>query len=764
MVTTQPLSSSRSFGYGFKPKQNIPENQKDEIWCNENIDWCISMSPIWWRQKTDGYYALYNGERTEKQFEHITKTYGIEFPAGKLKHVPLIRPLATRILSEAEERIFEFSAHAEDTDSIEQKIRSISSLLLKDILKIIKSNDDPTKALDKIQRYYQEEHKSEDEIGLQHFLTQYMYKHRLDRGFSEAMLDKLISGRELYRVRVNRIGEDPEFNVIKAGNLFWADNGKKWINQCDWAVYPELMTPTEILDMFGERMKPNDVDKIEHWLDMYHKDAFYKLSSAAELDKLTSGGQDPNTAHSFNNAAVNHKIAVYHVEWKSIRRIEYLKNDNKYAEDAPFIKILDNEALRELPGSRKKNVQRAYIQDLWGGVRIGDDIFVDQGRVKYPVRSMSNPSRVFLSFNGLTHNGKIKPYSLFGETEDIQDLYDILHWHKENLIALSGSKGSVMDLAQIPDFGTGKQAENIKMYFYYRKMGAAFIDRSKEGLSSGSTNFNQFPTYDDTLGAGLKAVLEMITHLEDVAGRIVGINRQQLGQTQQYDGKAVNEQAQINSSMVVEWLFNEHDEFVERALTDIANAARVAYKDGMVGHYTDNRNMQHIFKLDGANFPFADWGIHITNKHSDKRSVADLKRMSGDLVKQGMMNVEDLLPLFRQNGMAQVTRQIELSVIRRREELEEQQQQAAQLEQQLKTAREDAEIKKLQAQIQEIQAKIEDNQRELSLEQAALSQKESTDKQKIELEKKRVDLEATQIQVYANEKGGAGKSLEVKNK
>ena len=175
MISTQPLVSSRSFGYGFKPKQNIPENQKNEEWCNQNADWCISMSPLWWRQQTDDYYALYNGDRTAKQYEHITKTYGIEMPAGKLKHVPLIRPLITRVLSEAEERQFEFLAHSEDTDSIEQKIQDISSQLLQDIFGIMRDPEaDVDKAMAKLERYYKEEYRSEMEIGVQHFLNQYI--------------------------------------------------------------------------------------------------------------------------------------------------------------------------------------------------------------------------------------------------------------------------------------------------------------------------------------------------------------------------------------------------------------------------------------------------------------------------------------------------------------------------------------------------------------------------------------------------------------
>jgi hypothetical protein len=762
MVLTQESISQntpRSFGFGFKPKQVIPETEKTEDWAKENIDWCISQTPIWWKQKTDDYYMLYNGQRSEDQFEHITKTYGIEFPAGKLKHVPLIRPLINRLLSEAEERIFEFTAHSEDDDSIEDKIKQVSSQIISEVFQLIRSQEDADKALDKMQRYYQSEWRSELEISVQRYLNQYMYKHRLDRSFSDNFLDKCITGQEFCRVKVNRIGEDPEYETIRAGELFYADNDVKWVSECDWAIRPKLLTPTEIMDKYGERMKPKDIQKIESWLDMYNKDFSYRMNSLNDADSLIS----TDTSSKFTNAVNNHRIAVYECEWKSTRKIDYLKNPNKYAEDAAFIKILDNEALTELPKSRRERVKNAYVQDLWGGIRIGDGgsegIYVDLGKRQYASRSMSAPSKVYLTFEGLTHNGKIKPYSLIGETEDLQNLYDILHYHKENLIALSGVKGSIMDLSQLPDFKTGNQADNIKMYMYYKKLGTAFIDRSKQGADK---SYNQFSTYDDTLGAGLQAVLTTIQHLEEVAGRIIGVNRQQLGATQQYDGKSVTQMAQQNSAMVTEYMFNEHDEFVERALTAIAQASRISHKNGAVGHYTDrNSRMQQMFRLDSVNFPYADWGVHITNKSSDKRSIMELKMMAQQMVKDGLMNFEDILPMYKQTSLAEITRQIEVNIIKRREEMTEQQAQLQQMQAQLMQAKGEAEVQKLQAQVQELMNKIEVNQRELQLEQLAIDNKQAVDLSGLELDKKRVELEAKQLDVYA--KQNVVKSAEVKN-
>ena len=43
-----------------------------------------------------------------------------------------------------------------------------------------------------------------------------------------------------------------------------------------------------------------------------------------------------------------------------------------------------------------------------------------------------------------------QPFSLVLATADLQDMYNILHFHRENLIANSGSKGGYIDVSKIP--------------------------------------------------------------------------------------------------------------------------------------------------------------------------------------------------------------------------------------------------------------------------------------------------------------------------
>lgn len=733
----------------YKPKQNIPEFQKGFQWARSNMDWIISVIPSRFNNLVEKeQYDTYNGVRDAGAWDHITKTYGIEFPAGKLKHIPLIRPNLNELYGEAKMRELNWTLLSADNDALSAKLEQISNELLTEIIDMVRSGKPVNETMRNIEKHYKEDFRTELEIGGNHVMEDFILNNKLKNTLDEALLDKFISGKQYYMVDIHRIGEDPEFTIIKPGQLFHADNNVKWVKQCDWGVHPTRMTPVEVLDKWGDKLSNADRLKLESWQEMYIKDV-YKLDSPWDADRLI---ESPEDFQSFTNSNQNNKLSIYYVQWKSIRKITYIENENKYVPDSPFIKIIPEDKIEEVPKGRQSKLKYRYIQDLWEGVRIGDDIYVNLGKVKYPVRSSRNPSKVFLSFNGLTFNGAIKPYSLVGTTSDIQNLYDIMHWHKENLIALAGVKGSIMDIKAIPDFGTGKFADNLKMWFYYKKLGAAFIDRSKKGADKG---FNQYGQYDDTMGAGLDAILATIAHLEELAGRIVGVNRQRLGSISQRDGKGTTEQAIFQVSMTTEPIFAEHDEFVQEALRDILQACRVAYKNGYTSSYLAGQMEQKIFSVQ-HDFALADFNLYIADATKDKQSIEEMKAFAYQKVGQGLLEIDDISPLFRKSSFKDVEQAITSNMERRRAQIQEQQQAAAQLEAQLETAKTQAEIAELQAKVEKLHSEARENIEKLAIERESLNIEKEYNQGRLALDSKRVDLEAKQL-----EQGG--RAEEVRN-
>src|SRR5690606_23876800 len=96
-------------------------------------------------------------------------------------------------------------------------------------------------------------------------------------------------------------------------------------------------------------------------------------------------------------------------------------------------------------------------------------------------------------FIGFSNNRFNKAYSPVWETKDIQELYNILHFQEELLISLSGVKGTVVDISQLP---SGMSMTEV---MYYKKNGLLPIETLFPGGKPKRTSFNQFSNYDDSV-------------------------------------------------------------------------------------------------------------------------------------------------------------------------------------------------------------------------------------------------------------------------
>jgi hypothetical protein len=69
----------------------------------------------------------------------------------------------------------------------------------------------------------------------------------------------------------------------------------------------------------------------------------------------------------------------------------------------------------------------------------------------------------------------------------------------DNSIALSGTKGAIIDMAQLPDSLGDTPEERIMKFTGYRKVGISLINSAQEGQSLNNTFYGGF---DDTLQPG----------------------------------------------------------------------------------------------------------------------------------------------------------------------------------------------------------------------------------------------------------------------
>ena len=118
-----------------------------------------------------------------------------------------------------------------------------------------------------------------------------------------------------------------------------------------------------------------------------------------------------------------------------------------------------------------------------------------------------------------------KPYSLVLETADLQDKYDILHFFRDNLFANSGTLGSWIDVAHLPEFLGDNVPEQLIKWIGYAKSGLKLYDTSQEGEML-NTAFN---TFDDTIKSQTMQAFDIaLQRIEETASSITGVFRERL--------------------------------------------------------------------------------------------------------------------------------------------------------------------------------------------------------------------------------------------
>lgn len=690
------------------------------------------------KSKIQKAYRIRYGIRDVAEFDHITAKYGHDFPAS-LTHTPLIDRHAKVLEGQITSAPLEYNITARDVKSLldinTEKANHIIRDYENEIVKILQENDRHInagrqdaiknelgqKVLDDVLSKYNKNWKSELEIQsklvLDAEIDSLSVKHELTKAFT----DFATCGHEYIQDKVKNDGTRI-FERINPNEIFYIKGqNQTFISQCDCVVRKRWMLITDAILKYGNRMK---ADEIEHLYKLHNHSSFNYtntyvqfsttgyLSHYDTFNEFDQGNQNTNGLSRF--------ILVQDVEWKSPNKVK-----NKFR------------------------------QDRYSGTRIGRDIYVDCEKDKYVQRSQDDPGYCLLSYEGILfdeHNNEAR--SMFLDTKDLGDDYDIYNFYLQNAIALSGNKVITVPTNAIPTEFGNNQTERIIEHQRYLRMGFNYINPSQEGARF--DNYGQ--AIDLSLGNGIKLIVDILAVIEERASLITGVNRQAIGQISQTDGKGTTETAINQTGLVTQKLFGTHYFFLRKVLTSVMNNAKISYKLKKTSKYVLGVG-KDIFTLTDKFFN-ADYDVFISDGNEEQKQIEDFKQYALKLVDQKMLNAIDGINIYSSKSLSEIKEHL-LEGVKKEEQslLADLQNKLAQLEQENKKLQaafdklnaDDISINKSKVEIEK--AKYE---REAELKEQELRLKENFDKQKIELDRKRVELEQLQIQ-FSNA------SVEVKN-
>ena len=676
-------------------------------------------------------YNYYNGIRDKYQYANLETNYGIGNPTS-IKFTPLIRKHIDAIVGEFLTTDIKPHISCKDEKTLTNIHRDKQLELTKELHDWV-SKFLQNSIYESLQGKKQENEKIIDpivdqeiknikesldlnfisnyEIAGQNIVQYILQSRKIDfkNKLHQILLDLLISGEAYYKVLPTSNGTNFKIEVEDPLNT-WVDKDpkSKYLKNGYKSVVRKWMTQEEIIIKYGNLLTKKDIDDLGELkdYDYINNNMILVTGSGARCGDYSNPGLLNNTGvHPEDTYNYNRKfelIPVYEVEW------------------VDWVRTPDG----KIKGNRYETI------------RIASDIYILLGEDKDAVRDMDATNEITLKLNGMFYtDGHGNPYSLMLKTADLQDEYDLLMYFKSNILALSGTKGAIVDVATLPEILGDNFEERLLKFIAYRKTGLSIIDSSQEGQSPNQI----YGGFDDTVNPGsLQAIQIAIEIVENTASSITGVFRERLGGIQQRDAVANVEVGMQQSYIITKQYYQVMDTLVSEMLTDALNTARSVYKDGLTGQIILGDRKQ-IFTLMPKYYSQTDYDVHLINTADIIKELDLIKQLSIQLSSQNNVDPEILIIVSTSKSLTELKTQLLKSIKEKKIENN----QLVKLTQELQQAQQV--IEQMQKQLEASTKKINSlNERKLAIEQQDNQQKNNINwfkvKSDVDNKKRELDL------------------------
>ena len=701
------------------------------------IDWCDYVIGDLVREKTELFkaYNYFNGVRDHFQYENLEKNYGVGNPTS-VGFTPLTRKHIEAIVGEYLSMKPKIRVSCKDERTLTNIFRDkqlettkkikdyVSKYLENSIYKAIvqgpkKQGEQDQQVVDsEIQRELKQITDSVNrnfisnyEIAAQDICEYVMQNRDIDfkNKLEQLLLDLLISGQAYYKVVPTKTMTNFKIELCDPLNT-WVDKDPKsrYMKNGYKAVVRKWMTAEEVEIKYGDYLSDKDLKQIREWKNFYEEDGQYALvtgqsARCGDLNGIWSGVG----VHPYDSDYMERKwdlIPVYEVEWIDS------------AQD-----------------------QAGWIGYCYHVTRIGTDIYIlDADDVIMP-RNMDSPNEARLSINGIWYtNGHGSPYSLMLATADLQDKYDLNLYKKDNAMALSGTRGAIVDISQLPTSLGSTPDERLIKFQAYRKVGLSLIDTAQEGVPLNNTYYNGF---DDTLNPGeIQAYQLSIQMIEDTVSSITGVFRERLGGIEQRDAVANVEVGMQQSYIITKRYYSAMDTLVKEMLCDCIDMAKVVYKNGLTGQLVLG-DQKEIFTLLPEYYSFTSYDISLADSTEIIKEQELIKQLAMQLAGSNQVDPEILFIVSTSKSLSEM-KELTLKSIR---EKKIENNQLIQLQQQLQQAQQN--MQEMQKQLEQSTKKIAQlNEKKLNIEQQNNQMDQEIAYAKIQAEKELKDRELDLIE------------------
>lgn len=715
------------------PSQKLPFRSKGKKWRRENIDWAatrtyFNYSPV---RKSVVHskinYDLLNGIIHMEDVAAILNPGNIStaFVPDKIQHYPIINSKINTLRGEEAARVFDWKVIVTNPYSIsqmeEEKKQQFFALVQQTVEDPSMTDEQAQAQIQEGQEFFQYNYQDIREVRGNELLRHYSKEQNFKQLFNDGFVDACVCGMEVYQCGI--VGGEPYLTRLNPMKLRVFGSGySNRIEDADIIIYEDYWSRGRIVDTFYDELSAKDIKwlsdevpdfggqsplgAVGNYNEAYPFVPAYRLTSE---DGILLDGSNVNFVYDAlsgldggigsnllpYDAAGN--IRVLRVWWKSKRMIYKVKSyDPVTGEEVfdfyPETYIADTDAGEE--------ATRLWINEMWEGTKIGEDIYVGMRPCLVQHNSISNPSRCHAGIVGTVYNlNESKPYSLVDMMKPYNYLYDAVHAKLVDLIATNWGKLLEMDLALKP------RDWKVEQWMYFARANKVLIrDSFKEGdkgaatgkLAGGLNNASK-GYIDADWGNSIQNYIDLLQWAKDAMSDLVGINRQREGNTYNRETVGGIERAVLQSSYITDWLFQKHDDTKRRVMDCFIEQAKAAIRGrSLKFQYILSDGTRKLMEIDGDEFNECDYGVLVDNSNDIQKLNQLLEQNAQAFAQNGMMPASVMIRLFSSSSIAEKVKLVEHAEKQMQQQQQQAQQQQMQLEQQKIQAQQQVESMKLQ--------------------------------------------------------------------
>ncbi len=664
------------------PQQNLPRSKKDKEWKRACVDALVNSTDfsVSGRRNYIELYKAYRGDLDEDAYSYMLNPYNTNrdehkaFPA-RLRNYNIIKPIIDLFMGEKAKRPFKFMTSVTNDDVYSLKMEEQKRLMDIALQQVVinkmnemgiptgvESNEDQTP--ERVKEFMEKEYQDPRAIRGQRIVNELMKDCDLVEKFQRLFFNALVAGftvsyKGAYGNQVIYEDLNPEdIDYAKSPDLIYLEDA-------DWVVANRKMTKAQIYDRFYDDLEEEDIE----WLEKR------SISTPNVLEYLFRDREDKRKeigeAELYN---------VYHVVWKSRVKIGELT----YYDEFGLEQTMEVDETYKPDKDAGESVRWIWVNEVWEGWRIEDQIYLGIKPLRNQRRSMDNPSEAKLPYNGRVDIMSIAELGL-----NYQILYNILHYRVELSIAKNKDKIALVEINTIPKRG-GWDPE--KFMYYADANGYMFVDSTQTGARNEKVPFNQYQVLDMSLGKYIAEQINIMNAVKEEWEELVGVPRYRKGQVMASDSVGTTERAVFQSSVITEEMFRKFERFLEKELEGLIDMARTAWKNGRRISYIDEEYNLIFDYVDGDEFQETNYGIRVVNSSSESEKVERIREIALALAQNGEQP-DMIAAVIGADNYAMIKEKLTEYVKKR----EQAQQRAEQAQKELAQIAEDAETQRQQA-------------------------------------------------------------------